>query len=153
MLDIEDPQRTIMGDPLVYREVTNYDGNNGIPEIELWPVPASAKSYTLTYRRTIAPLSASTDVPVLSGDVIAKGAQAMVCEVLAARTGDGVFVTLGQNFAAVYQELRDSLARDDIRRWGVRNTVLDVDDAPNFNDPAWLAVFRTIQASALTKIA
>jgi hypothetical protein len=153
LLDIEDPVRVISGSPLVYSEVTTYGGNSGPIEVELWPYPSENLDYSLTYRATIPALVNSTDVPVLPGETIMKSAQAEACGILAGRTGETMWLSLGKGYHDEYVELRDSLAREDRRRQGSRPTVLDVEDIPNFNDPGWLSAFRAMQSLSLTKIA
>jgi len=153
MLNLTDPSRTVYGDPLSYSEVTTFDGNNGVKEIELWPVPSSSKSYIISYRAAIPPLVDPDDTPVLPGDVIMKAAQAETCLILASRTGEQIWLAMSSTFAAAHQELRDSLARENRRRWGSRSTVMDSEDIPNLNDPGWSAAYRAVQALALTRIA
>jgi hypothetical protein len=153
MFNLTDPSRTLYGDPLTYSEVTTFDGNNGLVEIEFWPVPSTSKTYTVTYRATIPPLVNSTDIPVLPGDVILKAAQAETCLILASRTGEQIWLQMSTNFAGVYQNMLDSLQRENLRRWGSRTTVMDSEDIPNLNDPGWAAAYRAVQALSLTRIA
>ena len=153
MLDMEDSFRTISGTPLVYSEVTTYPGNSGVIEVELWPVPSANTTLALTYRATIPPLVAPTDTPVLPGDVIMKAAQAEGCNILASRTGESIWLTLGSTYLKQFVEMRDSLAREDRRRHGSRPVAFDAEDMPSMNDPGWLAAYRAIQTLSLTRVA
>lgn len=148
LVDIQDPIRILHGTPLVYTEITQFDGNNGVKEVEWWPVPNARLMHMVSYRATIAKLVADNDVPVLVEDTITKLAQADACRMLFSRSGEPAWQQLAQDFHGIYAEMRDSLAREDRRKHSPAMQVLDSDNIPNFTDPGWVAAFRIAQSQA-----
>lgn len=153
LIDIQDPIRILHGPPLVYTEITQFDGNNGVKEVEWWPIPNSIQMHMVSYRATIPPLVADSDTPVLVEDTITKLAQAEACRMLYSRSGEAAWNTLAGEFQTIYVEMRDSLAREDRRKHSPAMQALDSDDIPNWTDPSWVAAFRMIQSLASTKLA
>lgn len=70
MLDIRDPQRSVVGTPA--RMLVPYDYYNGLPRFEFWPHQMSADFYLLTYEsRPIDPFEPGAAIPyLLPPDVI-----------------------------------------------------------------------------------
>jgi hypothetical protein len=73
----QDPGLDITGQPVAY--VFLGASSSGLLQIQLWPTPSTAYTYTVDYTAQITDMSADTEVPLLPEDfqhVLALGAQA-----------------------------------------------------------------------------
>lgn len=122
-------------------------------EIELWPVPDAAMTYTLTYRKRVDDLAADADTPIIAAEAVLWAAQAEQCRKLHGRTGDQTWLAQ----AAVYQgeadKVLDSMLREDRRMRGSHPVVLDVDDAVPVWDTAWIGAMRILNTLSLPSLA
>lgn len=152
-LDSMDPIRIWYGIPYVYADVGPITG--GGYEIELWPVCNVQTQVSVTYRRYVPDMSASGDVPVMPemAPCIERLAQAIACQILAARTNTPIYLQLYQSYIAEFDKMILSLEREDRRRQGANKSVLDSDDISNFTDPNWIAAYRQMAAASTWKLA
>jgi hypothetical protein len=152
LIDAIDPYRSMTGPPLVFCEVANY--GPGSKEIEIWPIPNTADTYTLTYRVQVPVLVSDSDVPYLSEDIIAALAQSMACGILAGRTGDQMWLALIDKYALAHQQMYEAMVVEDQRMKGSLPVWLDSDDImTGYTDPMFAKWYMMWQQFSMTKVA
>ena len=122
-------------------------------ELELWPVPDQAITFTLQYRRRVADLVADRDVPVMAPEAILWMASAEQCRKLFSRTGDQTWQVQAVDYQAQADRVLGAMLSEDRRMQGVHPVALDTEDGIPFEDPAWLAAWRRWSTLGLSSVA
>ena len=122
-IDNIDPYRSV-----VNSEATNYlihgFNSDSLFEIELWPVPSSARVYRVQYLRNNS-LASDSDQPLYRASVLIWKAAEACCFFLHARTGDAAWLALADRYHQRYLEDLEGAKEDDLGKFSVRSHVKD----------------------------
>lgn len=125
-LDQMDPDRSETADEACYWAPFDYVEQTNALRIELWPIPAIARLYTIETRQGHVDLTATMDRPLVPASVIENKALRDGYLFMFAKTGDVKWHTLAQAAEKRYFTELEEARIQDVNRSGIISQVQDV---------------------------
>ena len=125
-LDLMDASRQERSDQATnWAKAGRNDGGQQL--IELWPVTTAARHYEVEYLAGHVDLVNDTDRAIVPPAVIENRALVDTCTTMMAKTGDARWVKLAEWHEKRYEAAREKLSVADYSRFGIAETVFDLD--------------------------